>query len=76
MSIKTQDKCYRTIGGVRWPNLCDVLSNYEEELVMEARERGARIAMRKHPSGFRIAFIHPDDFERVFSSVITAPQGA
>jgi hypothetical protein len=43
---------------------------------MGAREKGARIAMRKHPSGFRIAFIHPDDFDRIFGSAIVALQSA
>lgn len=62
MPVKTQDKCYRTIGGVRWPNLCDVMSPAEETIVADAKAAGARVVMRKHPRGFQIAFIHPDDF--------------
>lgn len=64
MPIKPQDRCYRTIGGVRWPNMCDVWSPDEETIVAEAKADGARIAMRKHPHGFMVAFIHPDDYAK------------
>jgi hypothetical protein len=61
MTYKTQTECYRTFDGVRWVNLCDVLSAQDERLVAEYIAAGKRIKFRKHAHGFRQAFIHPDD---------------
>lgn len=61
MPIKHQSACYRTFDGVRWPNLCDMISELEEWAVAEAKAAGKRIRIRTHPDGYRQAFIHPDD---------------
>jgi len=65
MPFKAQSNCYRTIEGVRWPNFCDVLGPEDERAVQEAKGQGARFRFVKHPQGFRIAFIHPDDYARI-----------
>lgn len=71
MAIKSQDQCYRTFDGVRWPNYSDMHSMEEELHVASLRASGCRIRVRSHSSGFRIAFIHPDDLAR-----LQAEQGA
>lgn len=65
MALKDQTQCYRTFGGVRWPNFCDMLDDQHDRDVASAQEQGARIKFRKHPDGYRQAFIHPDDLSRV-----------
>jgi hypothetical protein len=65
MPYKHQASCYRTIGGVRWPNLCDVIDAEGERAVAEARAAGSRLRMVKHKEGFHQAFIHPDDLEKL-----------
>lgn len=79
MAIKSQDQCYRTFDGVRWPNYSDMHSMEEELHVASLRAVGCRMRVRSHPSGFRIAFIHPDDLARISdfkSSALQAEQGA
>ena len=61
MPIKHQSDCYRTIDGVKWPNLCDMISDECDQDVADRKDRGERIKMRKHPEGYYQAFIHPDD---------------
>lgn len=63
MPVKHQSDCYRTIDGLRWPNLCDVFSEDDERDIAKRKAKGQRIRMRKHPEGYYQAFIHPDDLE-------------
>jgi hypothetical protein len=64
MPIKNQSDCYRTIKGVRWPNLCDVLEPSQENEVRARRDAGHRVRTIRHPDGYYQAFIHPDDLEQ------------
>jgi len=50
----------------------------DEELHVAAlRAAGCRFRLRAHPSGFRIAFIHPDDLARIgdFEQALSAAPG-
>lgn len=61
MPIKHQSACYRTIAGVRWINLADLVSVEMESAASAVREAGYRIKVQVHPDGFRRAFVHPED---------------
>ncbi len=69
MPHKQQNTCYRTIGGRRWPNLCDIIGEEEERIVADYRKAGGRIRFVKHPQGFRSAFVHPDDYTRFLTPI-------
>ena len=61
MPFKDQTKCYRTFGGIRWMNLCDMLDERHELDVAAAKDAGVRVRIRKHPEGYHQAFYHPED---------------
>jgi len=65
MPIKDQTLCYRTIKGVKWLNLCDMLEQIHQDDVAAIKRAGGRIALRRHPDGYQQAFFHPDDDELV-----------
>lgn len=73
MTFKDQTKCYRTFGGVRWVNLCDMLDEQHEIDVRAAKAAGVRVKLRKHPEGYRQAFTHPDDSEKLEAALKAAP---
>ena len=62
MATKSQDQCFRTFGGERWPNLLDMHGPGEEAAVARLKAEGWRIRVRAHPGGFRQAFVHPEDW--------------
>lgn len=64
MPIKNQTECYRTVKGIRWPNMCDIMTEDDELDVARFRARGGRLKVLKHPDGYKQAFAHPDDLER------------
>ncbi|MGN6772655.1 MAG: hypothetical protein ACTHJQ_22820 [Rhizobiaceae bacterium] len=68
MAAKHQSGCYRTFHGVRWPNLCDMLTEEQEAEIRARKDCGHRIRIRIHPDGFRQAFIHPDDLTKPFKA--------
>lgn len=70
MSFKHQSDCYRTIDGVRWPNLCDVLSLEHEQEIAARRAAGHRIKVRMHPDGYQQAFIHPEDLNKPWGDTL------
>lgn len=63
MPIENQSDCYRTIEGKRWPNLCDMLAPEHVAAVADARSAGFRVMIRKHPDGYRQAFVEPEYLE-------------
>jgi hypothetical protein len=60
MGIKHQTESYRTIGGIQWPCLMDILSAEHDAEIKARKASGARIRIIKI-DGFRRAFIHPHD---------------
>jgi hypothetical protein len=75
MPFKHQSECYRTVNGVRWPNFCDVMSDEDEQEIAKAKSLGARFKMRKHPDGYRQAFIDPDGLATYVAAYSTVPAG-
>lgn len=65
MPYKDQTRCYRTIDGIKWFNLCDILDGRDEEDVKRAKSAGVRVRLRKHPEGYQQAFFHPEDEEKL-----------
>lgn len=61
MPVKDQTKCFRTFGGIKYMNLCDVLDEQHFELVKLAKAMPIRHRLIKHPSGYGQLFVHPDD---------------
>ena len=60
MAIKHHTESYRTIGGIQWPCLMDILSSEHDAEIKARKASGSRIRIVKI-DGFRRAFIHPDD---------------
>lgn len=65
--IKEQDKCYRTIDGIRWINVSDLLSPELTAWAQSQRARGIRLKFRKHPDGYSQVFCHPEDMSSIES---------
>ncbi len=65
MPFKDQTRCYRTFGGIRWRNLCDILEDRHEADVAACKAAGARIRLRMHPEGYKQAFFHPEDQTKI-----------
>ena len=50
-------------------NLCDIMSDDDQDDVDACRQAGARIRLRKHPQGYHQAFYHPEDDDLVMRTV-------
>lgn len=64
MPYKHFAKCYRTIGGVEWPNMFDVLGPEHRALIEEAKRLKLRHRLIKHDHGDQL-FVHPDDVSKL-----------
>lgn len=73
MAYKNQTQCYRTFGGVRWANWCDVLDPAQETEIRYLKAIGIRFRQVKHPDGYRQAFIHPEDVRRATAAIQSGP---
>ena len=58
---KDQTKCYRTINGQHYVNLCDVMSENEQATVIKVKSLRLRHRLIKHPDGFYRLFVHADE---------------
>ena len=62
--VKHQSNCYRTVDGVRWPNLCDLLEGPKQlAYARAARRQAVRVKIHKHPEGYHQMFVHPEDVD-------------
>ena len=64
MAVKHQSDCYRTFGGLRWVNFCDMFEDEHFIAVANLKASGARVKIRTHPEGYQQAFVHPDDIAK------------
>lgn len=60
MPFKDQTKCYRTINGQRYVNLCDIMEDYHEALAAKCKREKVPHRVIKHPDGYRQLFVRED----------------
>jgi len=60
MPEKLQSECYRTIGGKRFINWCDILEPEHEAMAEACKLHKIPHRIFKHPDGFRRLFVRED----------------